>query len=86
MITIDTAINEVVAQGVATYPELMQRTRQVVIVKKRWKAWALLTEKGFNQSEIARRFNMNPATVHHGLKEQKLIQEFEERRAKIIKL
>lgn len=82
---IDSAIMEAVTQGVATYPEIMQRTQQADIVKKRWQVWAFLIEKGFNKSEIARRFKMNPATVRHGLIELKRIAELDKIKSKIIK-
>jgi len=38
---------------------LVSRTR--MIVDKRWRAWQILTEKGFNQCEISKRFKMNHA-------------------------
>jgi len=86
MKTIDTAIKEIVAQGVATKSELMMRSRKKEIVRKRWQAWKILTDKGFNQSEIARRFKMNSATVHHGLKEIALVDKLKQIKSKIIKL
>jgi len=77
---------EMVAQGVATYPELMSRSRKREVVEKRWRAWQILIDKGFNQSQIGRRFNMNHTSVYHGLKELKLIEELKALKNGIVKL
>ena len=57
-----------VSGDVDKYNLIMQKTRQIDIVKLRWEVFAVLHCKGYKLEAIGRLFNMHHATVMHGLK------------------
>lgn len=49
------------------YNLIMQTTRQRDIVQLRWEVWYSLHARKYSANSIAKFFNMNHATVLHGL-------------------